>query len=327
MVGTALIPVLTPLAVETVVLDNWSRGRTIEWETDKQPIIGRVDVTTDEAQPYYHGADCVVNLAASVGGYKFNAAHNHAQLMDNLALQTVPVKHAAQAGVDTFVQFSSACVYPVAPFFVDDRFFETQELTNRPYTPHGMGVPDLGYSNAKIMGEIAVRYAEQMFGYEFDSHIILRPDNIAGAWDYGDERGHVIPVLIRRMREAIEAGKGVIEIGNPDAIRSFVHAEDVAVLVADLLKATRLHPLEYTLNVGNESPVSVYKLAQVIAQIIFDGKVEVVKGSTGSLSFDRYVRNHRAVMIGYKPKYPTITDIVNEYKKYYEDGRIYLGDF
>lgn len=331
MVGYAMVPAMSKIAEEVIVLDNFSRGSNKEWPNDLGNVVWfDQDVTKDSAEQFYEGADAVVNMAASVGGYQWNAANNYAQFMDNIALQTVPVKHALSQGVPTFVQFSSACVYSVCPNNSYPPFSENTKLRTTPYTVDEKGIPEIGYGNAKIMGELAVLHSHKMFGKSFQNRIVLRPDNIGGDMDYADDRGHVIPVLIRRMKKAFATGEPMV-IHNPFAERSFVHATDVAALVFNILFGYESGPnhdgdkrVSYgLLNVGLENRISINRIAEVLNAKIFDNEVQLKRGDNDSMSFNRSVNTDRLrAMTEWNPRYDSSRRVVESYADYYTEGTI-----
>lgn len=335
MVGKAVVSELARLGLarEIVVLDNLSRVGASMPDGD-EIIWFNADVGDEKARQLYEGADAVINLAASVGGYLFNGSNAYSQYTDNVAAQLMPIKHALEMGVGRFFQMSSACIYPVSPHKRDSMVKEVGRgrLDIVPMVPGIPGIPDVGYSSAKAMGEVALRYSDQMFGATFDDYLILRPDNIGGRFDYGDDRGHVIPVLIRRMRDAIQRGEKEVVINNPHSRRSFVHADDVAAAIGLWLsgdglkgddaterdKRARVHRIY---NIGTGTPLSILSVAQMLAGGLFQG-IKIVPGEQSPQSFNRAVDPKRIKRSGWVPHYATSRDIVRAYWGYYRANEI-----
>jgi GDP-L-fucose synthase len=115
----------------------------------------------------------------------------------------------------------------------------------------------------------AQAYREQ---YGFDA-IFLLPVNLYGPRDNFDpSSSHVIPALIRKCVEAVEAGAPEIEVwGTGRATREFLYVEDAAEAI--VLAAERYEGGE-PVNLGTGSEISITDLVGLIAHYTgFTGRI------------------------------------------------------
>lgn len=220
MIGRETQKLLRDLGYRVVTIDNMSRDpmrRPLSPYKDEHYLFDILDGGNYEAiVSAMSGAAAVINLAADVGGVGYNKANSPAIFGRNAGLQSIPVAAAQEAGVPTFIQISSACVYTPS----EKPHFEYEPL--RDPAPNNWG-----YTLAKRAGEeVALRAA-------FERCCILRPTNAFGKGDYYDDKAHVIPALIRR---AAAPGPALVVKSPPDVVRSFAPASSVAQAIAAVLE-------------------------------------------------------------------------------------------
>lgn len=220
MIGSMLRTRLINLDYDVVTIDDRSRDpRRLSPFRDSTRSYnidildpGKFDVLVSVMR----GAAAVVNLAADVGGVHYNQANNQAIFARNAALQSIPAAAALDAGVSSFIQISSVCVYTPK----DEPHREGDALGLLPRN-------NWGYSLAKRAGEDLARSSG------FERCCIVRPTNAFGLRDYFDDRAHVIPALIRR---ACEPGPTLVVKSPPGVVRSFAPASLVAEAIACVLE-------------------------------------------------------------------------------------------
>jgi len=206
--------------------------------------------------------DLVIHLAAIVGGIGANRANPGRYLYDNLMMGTQLIEQARQHGVAKFIALGTICAYPKftpVPFKEDDLWHGYPEETNAPY---GLA--------KKMMLAQSQAYRQQ---YGFNS-IFLLPVNLYGPRDNFDpESSHVIPALIRKCVEAMDAGQNHITCwGTGQATREFLHAADCAEGI--VLAAERYNQPE-PVNLGAGFEISIQDLAEKIARLSgFTGRIE-----------------------------------------------------
>ena len=214
-IGCHLSKKLVELGAKVTVIDDFSRGteENLEDIIDKINFI-KVDLINDsKAGKYFKDQEVVFNLAALNTGVDYDLGRTEVMFEDNMLLQMMPLRMSKSAGVKRFVQVSSASVY------------SREAMDNQVPTPETADTSNpeeskLGYALAKKMGEnLAVWY-----GQNTDMETLrVRFINVYGEKDNFDEKGHFIPVMVRKF---IEAKKTVNVFGSGNQKRSFMHVDD-----------------------------------------------------------------------------------------------------
>ena len=101
--------------------------------------------------------DLFINLAAKASGVGFSRTHHGEMLIDNILCGLVPLRAAAERGVQRVVVTSSSCVYP------DDAEVPTPELNPFVGSPEAVNE---GYGWAKRIQELAAEYLSREAGLE-----------------------------------------------------------------------------------------------------------------------------------------------------------------
>ena len=205
--------------------------------------------------------DAVVHLAAVVGGIGANRAEPGRFLYENAIMGLELLDACRVAGVAKIVVAGTVCEYPKhtpVPFHEDDLWNGYPEETNAPY---GLA--------KKLTLVQAQAYRDQ---YGTNARHLL-PVNLYGPGDNFDlETGHVIPGMIRRFSEAVDAGLPHVTLwGDGSPTREFLYAPDAA-------RAFRLALERYDgsepVNIGSGTEISIRDLATTVAAIVgFEGEV------------------------------------------------------
>jgi GDP-L-fucose synthase len=200
------------------------------------------------------GAQLVVHLAANVGGIGFNRRNPAPLVYDNMMMAGNVFEQSRQAGVQKLVSACTVCAYPKftpTPFSEDDLWNGYPEETNAPY---GLA--------KKMMLVLSDSYRRQ---YDFDS-VVPMVVNLYGPNDHFSlEDSHVIPAMIRKLREATVAGSPQVMMwgsGNPS--REFLYVDDAARALA--LAAEHLQTSD-PVNVGTGVETRIRDLAETIARL------------------------------------------------------------
>ena len=205
--------------------------------------------------------DVVIHLAAVVGGIGANGENPGRFFYENLMMGALLMEHARLAGVEKFVAVGTVCCYPKhtpVPFREDDLWLGYPEETNAPY---GM---------AKKMLLVQAQAYREQYGLHA---IFLIPVNLYGPGDTFDPaRSHVIPAIIRRAAEAVEAGNDELVVwGTGKATREFLYVDDAAEGI--VLAAERYDKPE-PVNLGAGFEISIQELvAEIIRLVGFRGRV------------------------------------------------------
>ena len=167
--------------------------------------------------------DCVIHLAAKVGGIQDNIANPLAFLEDNLVMNTNVVKTANDRGVNRFIGILSTCIYPDR--LEDDQYPMTEDLLHAgPPTP-----TNFGYG-----------YAKRMLGVHLDTirnstdkdYFSIIPSNLYSEYDhFGDDtKMHFVTALLKKIKNSKDGIVPLFGTGSP--LRQFIHAEDLAKIIA-----------------------------------------------------------------------------------------------
>ncbi len=162
--------------------------------------------------------DVVIHLAAVVGGISANRENSGKFFYDNLMMGIQMMEMGRLSGIDKFVAIGTICAYPKftpVPFKEKDLWNGYPEETNAPY---GL---------AKKMLLVQAQAYRQQYGF---NAIYLLPVNLYGPGDnFNPESSHVIPALIKKCIDAIEArDEEIIVWGTGKATREFLYVEDAA---------------------------------------------------------------------------------------------------
>ncbi len=206
--------------------------------------------------------DVVLHLAARVGGIGANRAHPAGFFHDNLMMGAHLIEQGRRAGLEKFVLIGTVCSYPKdtpVPFREDGLWTGYPEETNAPY----------GIAKKALMVMLDAYHHEHGF-----PGVTLLPVNLYGPGDHFDlETSHVVPALIRKCVEAVEAGDESITCwGTGSASREFLYVDDAAEGV--LRGAERLTD-PTPVNLGSGREITIRELAQLIARLTgFRGRIE-----------------------------------------------------
>jgi GDP-L-fucose synthase len=208
--------------------------------------------------------DVVIHLAARVGGIGANQANPGLFFYTNLMMGALMLEYARRRRVEKFVAIGTVCSYPKhtpVPFHEDDLWSGYPEETNAPY---GL---------AKKMLLVQSQSYRQQYGF---NSIFLLPVNLYGPRDNFDlHSSHVIPALIRKCMEAIDARLTQVPIwGTGSATREFLYVDDCAEGI--LLAAERYNSSE-PVNLGSGQELSIRDLAELIGRLT---------GFTGTFAWD-----------------------------------------
>jgi GDP-L-fucose synthase len=206
--------------------------------------------------------DIVIHLAAVVGGIGANSRHPGKFFYENLMMGVQLIDQARLRNLEKFVAIGSVCSYPKftpVPFKEDDLWNGYPEETNAPY----------GLAKKMLLVQTQSYRAE----YGFNS-IFLVPVNLYGPRDnFNPEVSHVIPALIKKCVEAIDAGADhIVCWGTGKASREFIYVADAAEGI--LLAAEHFNGHE-PVNIGAGFEITIKDLVEKIVKLTgFKGRIE-----------------------------------------------------
>ena len=203
----------------------------------------------------------VIHLAAKVGGIGFNQEKPAELFYDNLIMSAQLLHEAYVRKIEKFVALGTICAYPKftpVPFKEEDLWNGYPEETNAPY---GL---------AKKMMLVQSQAYRQQYGF---NSIFLLPVNLYGPGDnFNPRSSHVIPALIKKCFDAIDAHDDKIEVwGTGSATREFFYVEDAAQAIC---MAADTYNKSEPVNIGAGFEISIKELTELIAKLTgFQGKI------------------------------------------------------
>lgn len=209
--------------------------------------------------------DCVIHLAADVGGLYKNIQNNVSIFENNILMNTNIVRICYILKLK-FIGCLSTCVFP------DDVDYPIMEGFLFDGPPHHS---NYGYSYAKRMLEVHCRSYRESHGCDFRCFI---PTNMYGPNDnFNLEQAHVIPSLIHRCFVAKKNNQKFVVFGTGKPLRQFMYAEDFARIVLNEFDNDNKNPRIVCPKTEN----SIGEIAYLVANN-FDYKDQIIFDSTKS---------------------------------------------
>ena len=205
--------------------------------------------------------DIVIHLAAVVGGIGANREHPGEFFYKNLMMGVQLIEQGRVRAIEKFVAIGTICAYPKftpVPFKEAELWNGYPEETNAPY----------GLAKKMLLVQSQAYRAE----YGFNS-IFLLPVNLYGPGDNFDPASsHVIPALIKKCVDAIEARADHIDCWGTGLVsREFIYAADAA---EGILLATEHYNGDEPVNIGAGFEITIKDLAEKIAELTsFEGEL------------------------------------------------------
>ena len=271
---------LTPTDTIYIAGHRGMVGSAIVRQLEKQgcnKIISRthaeLDLTNQAAVNTFfeeNDIDVVILAAAKVGGIHANNEYPAEFIFDNLMIEANIINSAWRAGVKRLLFLGSSCIYPKMapqPMREDALLTGVLEATNEPY------------ALAKIAGIKLCESYNRQYGVDYRC---VMPTNLYGENDnFHPENSHVIPAMMRRFHEAVEAGASEVVVwGTGKPMREFLHVDDMAAACLHVIQLDKPTYEENTqamlshINVGTGVDCTIRELAETMARVVgFKGKL------------------------------------------------------
>jgi nucleoside-diphosphate-sugar epimerase len=199
------------------------------------------------------GVDEVYHLAANMGGIGFIESHKAEIVRDNTLIDAHTLEAARLNGVERLLFTSSACIYP-------RRLQESPDATPLREEQAYPADPEDGYGWEKLLAERLCRHYREDFGLETR---VVRFHNIfgpLGTFEGGREKS---PAAFCR-KIALAHPNDEIEVwGDGRQTRSYCYVDDCVEGLHRLMRSDHAEPL----NLGQDRPVSIDELVDLIAEI------------------------------------------------------------
>jgi GDP-L-fucose synthase len=208
--------------------------------------------------------DCVIHLAACVGGLFKNMKYKVDMFEKNILINTNVLKVCHEFGVKKVVSCLSTCIFP------DKTTYPIDEMMLHNGAPH---FSNDAYAYAKRMLDVQSRAYQEQYN---DNFICVIPTNIYGPHDnFNLQDSHVIPGLIHKCYLAKQMGEPFVIAGTGTPLRQFIYSEDLAILILWALENySEIEPI--ILSVPESEEKSINFVATCIAKkfnyenLIFD---------------------------------------------------------
>ena len=200
--------------------------------------------------------------AAKVGGILANSTFPAEFIRDNLLMECNVIDSAWRNGCEKLLFLGSSCIYPKhcpQPIKEDYLLTGSLEPTNE------------WYALAKIAGIKLCQSYRAQYGFRA---ISAMPTNLYGPGDnFHPVHSHVIPGLMRRFHEAVQANLPCVTIwGTGAARREFLHVDDLA---GALLFLMHTYDAPDPVNIGCGRDVSIMELAELLARVTgYKGRID-----------------------------------------------------
>jgi GDP-L-fucose synthase len=306
MVGSAIVRLLA---------ERKARGDDIDLVTRTH---AELDLTNQAALREFlqvERPDVVILAAAKVGGIHANNTYPADFIYENLMIESNVIHQAFEAGVARLLFLGSSCIYPkYAPQPMPENALLTGllESTNEPY------------AIAKIAGIKLCESYNRQHGTDYRS---VMPANLYGPGDnFHAQNSHVLPALIRRFHEMVQAGgKEVVIWGTGKPRREFLHVDDMAaacMFVLDLPRAeyeANTEPMLSHLNIGCGQDISIFELAQIVANVTgFKGRI-ITDPSMPDGTMQKLMDSSRLVNLGWSTQISLQQGLTQTYQWFLEN--------
>ena len=256
--------------------------------------------------------DCVIHLAAKVGGVEANYKSPASFYYDNIMMNTNVLECSRKRGVKKVISLLSTCVYPDS---IDYPLIENNIHKGEPH------YTNYAYAYAKRMLDIQSRAYRQQYGCNF---ITAVPNNLFGEHDnFHLNNSHVIPAIIRKIYEAKLYNTDVTLWGDGKPLREFTYSKDLAKIMLLLIEK---YDSSEPINIGNTKEHSIKNVADMIADIM-DYNGEIIWDTNKENGQHRKPSdNSRLLKIGWKnedytPLYESLTKTCKWFKKNFPNVR------
>jgi GDP-L-fucose synthase len=238
--------------IGSAILKNWNSNYSLKILTRKQFDLR--DTERLKRELIESSIDSVINAAGKVSGIKGNIESPGKLFLENSEVTLSVMRACLDTRIQRLIQFASACIYP-ADFY---------GLSKESMIGSGqVEETSRGYAYSKLMTVEGTRAIRKEHGLLWTT---LIPSNIYGEgdWFHGED-GHVISMLVRKFLLAKESQEAAVEVwGDGTAIRNFLHVDDLAKSVIQVINSDFFEHSE--MNVSGDSETTVENLARIIAK-------------------------------------------------------------
>jgi nucleoside-diphosphate-sugar epimerase len=247
-IGSNLVEALVAAGAHVRVADSLARGR-LEFLGNVRDNIEFLELNLQEyrhARKAVEKQDIVFHLAALVGGIDWLLRKQSNIAWINAVMDQNLIRAAVEAGVERFMETSTACVYgKEAPLPCKEEA--------------AGGTYDSMYGRTKHYFEFVLKEYMKDYGIRI---AIVRCFNVYGPRESFDrENSHVIPALVHK---AVDRDDPFVVFGTGEQARSFIYVDDV---VRGMMDITEKYAEADPINFGTPESVKIKDLARKILRL------------------------------------------------------------
>jgi GDP-L-fucose synthase len=193
--------------------------------------------------------DCVIHLAAKVGGIIDNINKPDDYFMDNIQMNTNMIKWSRLTGVKRFIGILSTCIYPDKV----DVYPMTEDMLHQgPPTP-----TNFSYGYAKRCLAVHIDACNKQYGTKYQ---YLTPCNLYGINDKFGENSHFVAALVKKIVAVEKDGGDTLGLfGTGTPLRQFMDSDDLAWVIKECLDKD----IYDSFNVATEENLSIKEMAEI----------------------------------------------------------------
>ena len=205
--------------------------------------------------------DCVIHLAADVGGIEYIKSNQGKILYNNLMMNTILMEKSRIYDVKKFISLNTINSYP-----------ESNKALKENQVWDGSPNPDIfSYGISKRI--LLAQSRAYRLQYDFKSYNLII-DNTYGPDDnFNPKVSRVIPALISKFNDAVSKNSPFVNIwGSGKSIRQFLYVEDLVEIIKYVVK----NDVKYeTINISNGETLKISDLVNHISDLFkFKGQIK-----------------------------------------------------
>jgi len=246
--------------------------------------------------------NCVIHLAARVGGIIDNIKHPAQYFTENVLMNTLLVEYAYRYNVERFIGILSTCIYPDKV----EKYPLTEDMLH-------LGPPTLtnfSYGYAKRCLAVQIDSYNKEYGTKYN---YLIPCNLYGEGDKDGDNSHFVTALIKKIYEAnINRSDKIILFGDGTPIRQFLHVQDFC----NIIKYVINNNVFDSFNVATTETLTIKEIAE-IAIAACGKELKIEWDSTkpnGQYRKDVSIEKMLKIIKNYRP-----TNLIDGIKKVYKE--------
>jgi len=193
--------------------------------------------------------DCVIHLAAKVGGILDNISKPAEYFTDNVLMNTLLVDYAQKNKTERFIGILSSCIFPDKH---DIYPMQESDMHNGPPTP-----TNYAYGYAKRCQAVQIDAYNKQYGTKYQ---YLIPCNLYGEFDKYGDNSHFVAALIKKIHFAKKNGDNkIVLFGTGTPLRQFMYANDLAFVINYCIE----NDIYDNMNVVTDENLSIKQMAEI----------------------------------------------------------------